>query len=250
MLVIVTALPWEADRFARRLQGRRRDDLAQGWVVSGARGALEYRVVVSGPGPARVREAAAGLATLDPQPTAVVATGIAGGLLAGLGVGSLVLADQLVASLDDPPLEPEADLSAWLGRALAHGSIRYRSGANLSVAAELTTLAQKEEAADRAIVVQMEDHAWAEATTKAGWPFASLRTVLDPLDRAVPDEVIGWDWRGPRATEIVAVVLRHPQLALSLARLGWERARARRSIDRALEAIVVAGEPPERGDSR
>jgi hypothetical protein len=77
-----------------------------------------------------------------------------------------------------------------------------------------------------------------------------LRTVLDPLDRAVPDEVIGWDWRGPRATKIVAAVLRHPQLALSLARLGWERARARRSIDRALEAIVVAGEPPERGDSR
>ena len=248
MLVILTALPWEADRFARRLQGRRRADLAQGWVVSGARGALEYRVVVSGPGPDRAREA---LAALDPPPTAVLATGIAGGLISGLGAGSLVLADRLLASPEAHPLEPEASLSAWVGEALAHGSIRYRSGANLSVATELSSRAQKESAAaaSGAVIVQMEDHAWAEAVADAGWSFASLRSVLDPVDRTVPDPVMAWDWRGPRATEIVAAILRRPSLALSLARVSWERERARRAIDRALEALVPCGQPPDPGET-
>lgn len=247
MLVILTALPWEADRFARRLQGRRRADLGQGWVVSGARGAQEYRVVVSGPGPDRAREA---LAALEPGATAVLATGIAGGLISGLGASSLVLADRLLASPSSQPLEPEANLSTWVGQALAHGSIRYRAGANLSVATELTTPARKQDAAaNGAIVVQMEDHAWAEAAAAAGLPFASLRAVLDPVDRAVPDAVMAWDWRGPRTTEVVAAVLRRPSLVLSLARLSWERERARRAIDGALEAIVACGRPPEPGDT-
>ena len=94
----------------------------------------------------------------------------------------------------------------------------------------------------------MEDHAWAEAAADAGLPFASLRAVLDPVDRAVPDTVMAWDWRGPRTTEVGSAVLRRPSIALSLARLIWERARARRAIDRALEAIVAHRRPPDPGN--
>ena len=251
MLVIVSALPWEADRFVRRLRGRQRDDLADGWVVRGECAAIEVRVVVSGPGPDRARSAAAGMATMDPPPTDVLAIGVAGGLQSGLRAGSLVLADRLLASPEGQPLDPDADLSAWIGKALAEGAIPYRAGANLTVASALTSRHQKQGAAasSEAAVVQMEDHVWAEAAAVAGWPFASLRAVLDPVERSLPEAVTAWDWRGPRAAEVAAATLRHPWLSLSLARLGWERERARRSIDRALETIVTSGEAPERGQT-
>ncbi len=246
MLVILTALPWEADRFVQRLQDRRRSELAQGWVVCGTRGALEYCVVVSGPGPDRARAA---IAALDPPPTAMLATGVAGGLSLGMGAGSLVLADQLLASPESRPLKPEAHLAAWVGQTLARDSIPYRSGGNLSVATELTTLAQKQEAsaAGGAIITQMEDHIWAEAAAESGRPFASLRAVLDPVDQAVPAKVMAWDWHGPRGMEVVVAVLQDPPLMFGLVRLSWQRERARRAIDRALEAIVSGGQPPDPG---
>ncbi len=246
MLTIVTALPWEAERFAARLRGRRRAALGEGWAVWGERGRVQVRVVVSGPGMERAEQAAKGLAELDPAATGILATGFAGGLSEDVRPGHLVLATRsqhvrVAGGRAGPPLASDREFLAFAEQALRRAGVPWQSGDILSVDEALFTPGEKRRQHEqtRALVVQMEDYAWAQAAQDQGLPFVSVRAVLDPVSARLPKEVVRWDWRRRRSSEVAWSVARRPALAVALVRLAWQRRAAVRSIDRLLEALVA-----------
>ncbi|HJN91631.1 MAG TPA: hypothetical protein QGF05_02755 [Dehalococcoidia bacterium] len=254
MLTIVTALPWEADRFTQRLRGRRHTALGDGWAIWGTHGCVDVRVVVSGPGLARVRAARSAIESLDPAPTGILATGAAVGLTDDLRPGHVVIASALLATSITSDgssknlgarLKPDDALTTFVKTAAASAGLRSHEGTNISVDRELLTPAEKRREHQRsaAIVGQMEDYAWAETAGGLGVPFASGRVILDHVTTSIPAAVMEWDWQGPRAAEVARSIARRPWLPPSLARLGWQRIRARRSIDRLLESVVQLGTP-------
>jgi len=254
MLTIVTALPWEADRFAQRLRGGRREAFGDGWTIWGSRGLVDLRVVVSGPGLERVQAARSELKTLDPKPTGILAVGVAVGLTDNLQPGDVVVASALVAASIPSEgsstnlhvrLIPDAGLTEFVKTAATDAGLRLHDGTNVSVDRELLTSVEKRGEHERsaAIVGQMEDYAWAEAAAELGLPFASGRAILDTVTTSIPPSILDWDWRGPGASEVARSIARRPWLPPSLVRLGCQRARARRSIDKLLESVVRLGSP-------
>ncbi len=247
MLTIVTALPWEASRFAGRLRGRRHTEAGEGWAVWGSRGAVEVRVIVSGPGAERAALAATQLAQMSPPATGILATGVAAGLSPALAAGELVLAERVRHLRRDggsagPPLRAEREFSRFVESALSQAGIAVRTGETITVDGPVLTAAEKRQRHrdTRALVAQMEDHTWALAAEEMHVPFASIRAVLDPTQATLPAQVVTWDWRRPGAVEVTRALVRRPTLSYSLLRLARQRRAAVRSIDGALEALVAA----------
>lgn len=245
MLTIVTALPWEAERFVGRLRGARRRALDEGWAVGGERQGVEVRVVMSGPGRARVERAAAAVTTLEPAATGLLSVGVGGGLEAGLRAGDLVVARHLRhvpsrGARAGAAIEADAKLSQFAIGALQRGTLQWREGDSATVDAPIGSKRAKAELGNMShcVIAQMEDHHWARCASEMGVPFASVRCVLDPVQRSLPEAVWQWDWRGPRAWEMARDIVRDPRLIPALMRLAEERREAKRAIDRFLEALV------------
>lgn len=245
MLTILTALPWEAGAFSRRLRYPRRVELGDGWATWGERKGTWVRVVVSGPGAERATATGAALASLEPPASKLLAVGVAGGMRADLTPGMIVLAEAFQrrergGQRLGEELQPDKGLTALGVNALERARVQWTRGENLTVTAPLLRAKEKRDWGGRsqASVVQMEDYLWAEAAGELGLPFASLRTVLDPVEADLPAVVESWDWRGPSVSEVARSLLGQPSLALALPRLAWRRRAARRAIDAVLEALV------------
>jgi nucleoside phosphorylase len=251
MLTIVTALPWEASRFVKRLSEPRRATLGEGWAVEGTRNGTLIRVVVSGPGTERAAAAAAALKTLAPATSSVLATGVAGGLTEAVDRGTLVLGTRVRRMEDDRRLSAPATMSdegmrERVGAAMEAGGVAFRRGDILTVDAPLIDRSAKSVAftRSRALVGQMEDSAWAEWASASEVPFVSLRAVLDGVNDSLPVEVLSWNWLKPGRFRIMRNVVSRPGLAPSLWLLRRRRNTALRSIDRALEAVAAAWDEP------
>jgi nucleoside phosphorylase len=246
MLTIVTALPWEAGRFAARLRDRG--------------GSAPLRVLVSGPGEERAEAAARTLAALDLPAGGILCAGVAGGLDPALRPGDLVLATRIHHACArggsrGTSIDASAGLGDWLHGALAAAGLEAVRAEVLSRDAILRSAAAKAAAHEEsgAVAVQMEDYAWAENARRAGIPFGSLRAVLDPAAATLPRELLDWDPAGPSRSSVAAAVARRPSLAVSLLRLARQRRDATRALDRALDAIleaVLAGGMPTSGALR
>lgn len=252
MLTIVTALPWEAGRFVERLEATQRRDYGEGWLLEGQRDGRCVRVFVSGPGPGRAAVAAEELEALEPRPTAVVSTGVAGALSGDLQVGTMVLArDFLSAKLGadgfakghGERLTADVELSAWVRAAIDAAELGVEEGRSVTFDKVLGTesLKRRERARSESLVVQMEDSVWSEACLGLGLPFASVRAVLDTVATPLPEEIVRWDWRGASRREVAGFLAGGPWRAGRLARLGWHRGRACRAIDRVLESMLARG---------
>jgi adenosylhomocysteine nucleosidase len=257
MLTIVSALPWEVERFASRLRGRHCVEIGDdAWAVRGSRGVVELRALVSGPGEANAQTAAQALEEMEPLATGVLSVGMAGGLDPALKPGALVLATRVQhrrarGGRRGPALDADRAFRGWLARALEARDVATMPVEILSRDAILRTPAEKASAfgESRAVAVQMEDYVWAEQAARLGLPFASLRAILDPAGTTIPTEILEWDAAKPAATAIARAVARRPALAVALARLARQRRAAVGALDRALEAIVAAGAPGAQNDS-
>jgi nucleoside phosphorylase len=253
VLTIVTALPWEASRFVKRLEEPRQATLGEGWAVEGTRNGTLVRVVVSGPGMGRVRTAAAGLETLSPPTTSMLSIGVAGGLTEAVDRGGLVLGKQVRRLEEDRRLSAPATASDdgmrdRVGAAMKAAGVAFQRGDILTVDQPLTDRSAKSVAftRSRAFVGQMEDSGWADWAKASGVPFVALRAVLDGVNDSLPAEVLTWNWLNPGRFRIMRSVMKRPGLGLSLWQLGRRRNAALTSIDRALEAVVAAWDDPSR----
>jgi adenosylhomocysteine nucleosidase len=168
----------------------------------------------------------------------LVSFGLAGALDPALRPGDLVIAEAVILP-GGWRLEVDAGWRARLGAA---------SGAHLGAVAGsdrlLATAAMKREVRERtgALAVDMESHVVAEAAAAAGLPFAVIRAIGDPAERALPLTALAFvNPQGRiRAGAVIGILARPLELA-ALLRLGLETRAALRTLRRAAPLLGGLG---------
>lgn len=218
--------------------------------------AARWSVACSGADPEALRrmlkEAAASAEAK--QLSAVISFGIAGGLETMLLPGAVVVASSVVSSratvrADEGLTQAiwdllEADAAAGRGvspsaaggkptpqrptQPVAGPALLQSAIAGVDLAVTSTAGKADLRSATRAATVDMESHVAAEFAEQLGVPFAAVRVVCDPADRALPPELLKTMLPGG-GTDIGAVIratLRRPVLVRDLIRLGSDARRA------------------------
>ena len=233
MLIVATALPWEAQT-------------ARGGAAIAGRGRV--RRVISGIGPARARAAAEQLLeTSDPDAiTAVLSVGVAGGLTNDMRRPALTLPTQVVRQSDCAEWDLNGALHRQAQRTLNDADFYWRPAISITTTHVLFTRPEKLAAAESgAEIVQMEDSEWAEACAAADVPFLALRVVLDALDDDIPVEFGQWRRDVPTAMDITMGAIRRPRLLRELAQLGLQRRAALQELERALTVLIPVLAPDQ-----
>ncbi|HET8699354.1 MAG TPA: purine and other phosphorylase-like protein, family 1 [Gammaproteobacteria bacterium] len=197
------------------------------------RGAPHFSVTQSGPGLARAAEHAR--AALAAGAGALVSWGLAGGVDADLGPGTVVVprrvraADGAIYAVDD-------GWRAVIAHAL-RAELAVSDGDLLTAAEPLATPAAKRAAAALGVAaVDTESAAIAAVAAAARVPFVALRAIVDTAADVLPPVAVAWvDERGNRrfaaALAAAAKPLQWPAL--------WILARRYRAASRALERAAA-----------
>lgn len=173
------------------------------------------------------------LADFDPASVrGVISFGVAGGLDPELKSGAVVVATEVVAGNSrwaaSEALSDELIAGAGVGRQKV-----FRGGL---VGVEKVVTGQAGKAALRsefgAAAVDMESHIAAQFAAKAGLPFAALRVVSDPADRALPE--IATTAIKPNGDidmrKVLRGIARNPLVIRALVSTGRDFNRALRSL--------------------
>ena len=132
--------------------------------------------------------------------------GLAGGLEPGLAAGSVVIATQVVSG--DERFAPDDGWTQRLRVSLPEGLGRVMAGVDAPVAS--LPAKQALYALTGAAAVDLESHVAARAAVRAGLPFAALRAIADPAERALPRAaVVGMGSDGRPALGAVLRSLAH-----------------------------------------
>ena len=178
------------------------------------------------------RDAVAGL--LDQGVEALVSLGLAGGLAPGLRPGALIVPSEVIVGSERCATDPA--LSRLLGTTTAHALF----GGDTVVA----TTADKQRLfeATGAVAVDLETGVVARAAAGRGIPFAVLRAICDPAERALPPAALtALDARGVIGTwRVLASVAAHPGQLTALLALAADAAAARRSLVARVRQIALA----------
>jgi len=162
--------------------------------------------------------------------------GLAGGLDRALRPGDIVVGAGVVAAHGTMRATDDA-LSQRLCAALDDGRCRWSAGLVAGAEKAVPTAAAKRALAARtgAIIVDMESY----AVAAAGLPFAILRVVVDPAERALPASVLGAiDSHGRvKPIALLAGLLRHPSEIGALRALARDNGPARKNLRRAAAAV-------------
>jgi len=158
-------------------------------------------------------------------PDLILSTGFCGGLVPSLPPGRIVLAETIRYRGETIPLD--VDLFDRAKNGISRGGIDFTTGAIESVDRIIESVAKKRDLGEEgAIAVEMEDGSLARLARERGIGFLSVRTVIDPVDRALP-------FSSDRS--LVRSILAHPIATL---RFAWLSFLAGRAIGRAIPAIV------------
>jgi adenosylhomocysteine nucleosidase len=214
---------------------------AEARCIAAAEGAVEIRVRCSGARAEGARAAAAALVREGAE--ALLSFGMAGALAPDLRPGELVLADRIAThDAEDLPLDSRWHRALYRGLGAIGITVRVAAVAGSDQLA--TTREQKLAlgAGTGALVVDMESHIAAAAAQRAGLPFAALRAVADPLDRAIPALALA-SLRADGSTDTLAVLAglaRQPLAIATLLRLGRDSARALSTLRRVGTTEIIA----------
>ncbi len=167
---------------------------------------------------------------------ALLSFGMAGGLSADLRAGAVIVASSVIApdgtvfETSRPWLEKvRAAIGEDAAVAISTGAI---AGSDAVVASPEAKRALAEDTG--AIAVDMESHAVARVAAAEGAAFLIIRAVADPVDRAIPDWVLGKisDAGRPRTGAILAALALRPWSLPALLGLKGDRDRALASLRR------------------
>jgi len=174
------------------------------------------RVIASGGDPARLEAELAGALADGAQ--AVLSFGLAAGLEPQRAAGTLLVPAQVVSGTETWRADP--DWSARLRTALGGAESRPLAG----VDAPLIRPADKAQfhQSTGAVAADMESHCVARLALGAGRPFAVLRVISDPAERALPPAaVLGMKSDGRIALgAVLASLLRQPGQLQDLAQIA------------------------------
>ncbi len=183
---------------------------------------LGWPVAIAGGTASGVGAAANGL--IERGCTGLISFGLAGGLDPELRPGAMVVPTEVITGGQRYPADIE--LSRMLGGPTPH--IMLGAEAIVASVVDKTRLWQQTGAA----AVDLESGAVARVAALHGIPFAVLRAICDPAERALPPAALaGLDARGAIAIwrVLAAIVVRPAQLPALIA-LAAEAATARRSL--------------------
>lgn len=169
---------------------------------------------------------------LSPECRAVVSIGIAGGLDPDLEPGDVLIASAIVTAEARYPADP-AIVAAW-ERALAGIGVSVRTADLAGVDAAVLSVAAKASlrTATACAAVDMESHVAAAFAQAHGLPFAALRIVCDPAERAIPAfAATALKPNGePDILAVLGAAARQPGQVGALIRLARDSGRAFRSL--------------------
>ncbi len=190
-------------------------------------------VICGGGNPAML---ARSLATaLEDGASGVVSIGIAGGLAAGLSPGTVVVGDAAIdADERYPCAAPWHEALLWHIKGAIAGSIAGIDQPAVDHAAKRGLHLKT-----GAVAVDMESHVAARLAAQRGVPFAALRVIADPAERALPPAALV-GMRPDGRTDIAAVLrslARDPVQLPGLIRVALDVRAAFRSLRRAADAL-------------
>jgi hopanoid-associated phosphorylase len=177
----------------------------------------------------------------------IVSFGIAGGLVASLRPGTLVVASEVIA--DGQRLATSAGWSQAILRShpgTIHAPIAG-SDTLIALPADKAALGLDTDA----VAVDMESHVAARVAAEHGLPFVVIRAVADPVHRTLPEAargVVSADGR----TDVKAVMrslAREPQQLVSLMRLGLDARRAQSALRSSRSLLGEFFSLPELGEA-
>jgi adenosylhomocysteine nucleosidase len=199
--------------------------------------------------PARLRVAGIGAGNADRCARALIAQGcrrlvsfgLAGGLAADLGPGSVVIADTIVTP-DGYAYPTDASLTARLLAALPNSVRRPIAGSDTILA----SVVDKDSVRRRthAAAVDMESHQIARAAHQSGIGFIAVRAIADPYNSALPRTAltaIGADGK-PDLARVLTGLARHPWELAGLIRLGGYSRKAHEALRRVAPVVVGSGD--------
>ncbi|HUF72012.1 MAG TPA: phosphorylase [Gammaproteobacteria bacterium] len=197
------------------------------------------RIYVSGPGGDRAR--AASREAIEAGAQALIAFGLAGGLVPAATPGTLVLP----VSIRSEAGEWRVDVP-WHDRLTRVLAPRHRviEGAIFSSPEVVTTRDAKAALAARtgAVAVDMESAAIASAAAEAGLPFVAVRAIADGPEDALPDNVaalVTLDGR-TRYSGLLGYLAAPRRLRL-LIQLARRSRRARSELERVARVLLQCG---------
>lgn len=168
---------------------------------------------------------------------ALVSAGICGGLAPALSVGSIVIADAVIANDLHIPVDTRwaNELASRLPQAV-RGTI---AGSDAIVSAAVDKAALHRETG--ALAADMESHVAARVAAAHGLPFAALRVVSDSAVQSLPPAVaraLGPDG-SPRIGAVLASVAANPAQIPALIRTARDSERAFTTLLRCLDRVGV-----------
>jgi adenosylhomocysteine nucleosidase len=186
----------------------------------------------AGGNPARLRSLLAERASPDCR--AVVSIGIAGGLDPTLLPGDVVVATGVVA--EGGRYAASREVARAYAERLAGAPHRVHLADLAGVDAAVLTREAKRALwqGTGAAAVDMESHVAAAFAAAHGLPFAAIRVVCDPADRALPAFVAGAlkPDGSPDVAAVLLALLRRTASVADLVRLGRDSAAAFRALSR------------------
>jgi adenosylhomocysteine nucleosidase len=155
---------------------------------------------------------------------ALVSFGLAGGLDLALRPGAVIVPSAVIAR--DERYATDPDLSRMLGGTTPH--VMLGADAIAASAAEKRRLGD----ATGAAAVDLESGAVARVAAMRGIPFAVLRAICDPVERALPPAaLVALDMHGGiRAWRVLASIAARPRQLPALLVLAVDAAAAKRSL--------------------
>jgi adenosylhomocysteine nucleosidase len=180
---------------------------------------------------------------IDAGATGIVSFGLAGGLDPALPPGTLIVAEAVAA--DGQVWRTDPGLNARLG---GHTGQLCLGLEHIVVSTEEKRQLRRRTGAS---AVDMESGAVAAVAAAAGVPFAVLRAVCDPADRALPPAaLVALDTAGRvGAARVVMSVLTNPSQVGALMRLARDAAVARRALLTRAMRLAPKGSRPVEGRS-
>jgi nucleoside phosphorylase len=204
------------------------------------RGMAYIDIHQSGPGSARAQVAAR--AAVASGAHALVAWGLAGGLVAGVRPGDVVLPALGLAS-GGAGWRADPCWHAAIERALG-AAFRVNTGTLVSVPEILASPLAKRTAAEScgAAAVDMESAAIAAVASNAGIPFVAVRVVADASNDSLPHDIGKWiDVSGRRRLQPLLGIVVAPGEWPTLLRLASRQRAARRTLNAIAARLVPSG---------
>lgn len=178
------------------------------------------------------------------KPSACINIGYCGALAPELSLGDVVIATSIVHELEEKNFlscTGNSALCEKIKKAIDASDVKFMNGTMLTVDKVIETPHEKAFLGTKfqAIAVDMESSGLAEAASSSGTSFAVIRSVMDPMDMALPKMGGVIDDDGTTsAVNFLANIVGHPQNIGKLPSLKYCASKARESIMRFTNELI------------